>query len=126
MARALAILLVEDNDDDALLFQKSLNKLPITVSRAPDTETAIHQLSEANTLPDLIVLDVKLIGSQPENLLDWTETHPAAKHIPICIYTDSSIIEARLKNRVRAAFLKKNTPEEIRSTVTQMRAFLHR
>src|SRR5215469_674253 len=123
MARALAILLVEDNDDDALLFRKSLKKLHMTVTRAPDTATAIHQLSKANTLPDLIVLDVNLGDSPPENLLDWTETHPLAKHIPVCIYTDSSIIAARLKNRVRAAFLKKNTPEEIRSTVDQMRAF---
>ena len=123
MANALNILLVEDNDDDALLFKSGVRK-PVNVTRVSNASNAIRQLSGTEPLPDLIVLDVHLKGMSSHQFLDWLQAHPTLNKIPICAYTADPIIDGDVKKRVRAAFLKTADPAGIRATIEQMFAYL--
>ena len=122
----LRILLVEDNKDDAGLFQKSLRSVPARVTHLTSAASAVRRLSETRTLPDIIVVGVQDVGMISEEFLDWAETEPAMEKIPIYIYTRSPIIDAGLKKRVRGAFLKKDNPAEIRSMVQEMSSYWDR
>lgn len=122
-ARSFNILLIEDNEEDAFLFQKSLRSLAIGVTRVSDGAGAILRLSRHDRLPDLIVLDMNLTGLSSEEFLDWVETKPEISRIPVCIFTGASIIDGSLKKRVRAAFLKTLDPAEIRTKVEEMCAY---
>jgi len=121
MARAFNILLVEDNDNDALLFALGIKNLAVSVTRAPDAPQAIHRLSSKRRLPDLIVLDPSLPGMSAHQFLEWTSrSKPAIQKIPIVIYTGGVIVEDALKSMVRATFFKPSRLVELQATVQQM------
>ena len=124
MASPVNILLVEDNDDDALLFETSVKKLPVRVTHVSNPAKAILRLSGSDPLPDLIVLDPTLPGASSDKFLKWVKSDPAVQKIPICIYTGASMIASSLKNAVRGAFYKSANTAEIRETVHQMCAFV--
>jgi CheY-like chemotaxis protein len=125
VARALNILLIEDNDDDAFLLKASVRNLALSITHVRTANAAVDLLANAHTLPDLIVLDLTLPGMTSAQFLEWAASNPVINKIPICIYTGAPAISDQLKNSVRGAFSKSPIPSEIRDTVQQMCALLH-
>ncbi len=95
--RPVHLLLIEDNPGDARLIQEALAAgawVPL-VQVIPDGSEALAYLQQvepyqAAVRPDLILLDLKLLGTSGMEVLAEVKAHPDWKHIPVIILTSSS------------------------------------
>lgn len=88
------ILLIEDNPDDVELTLEALsgNKITNNITVARDGEEAaafLFEKSEAEALPMLILLDLKLPKINGIELLKMIRDNPATKFLPVVILTSS-------------------------------------
>ncbi|HEX7896154.1 MAG TPA: response regulator [Planctomycetota bacterium] len=86
------VLLVEDNDNDILLFRRALAKiqsdLPLQVIR--DGQDAWDQLSSGGAeRPSLILLDLKLPRLSGLDLLRAIKRDPELRTLPVVVVTSS-------------------------------------
>ncbi|MEI6948150.1 response regulator [Paraflavisolibacter sp. H34] len=89
--RTFRILLVDDDRDDCFLLQEALDRV------AP--QTALTWLDDAGELwetmadrmPGLIVLDYKLPKEDGIYWLHQLKAHPAYRHIPVVLWSTSSL-----------------------------------
>jgi CheY-like chemotaxis protein len=95
------VLLVEDNDIDALLFQQALRaaRPEATLYRVQDVLSAVYYLRgigffadrTAHPIPYLVVIDLNLASVDGMELLKWIQQDPAMKQRLITlIYTSST------------------------------------
>ena len=86
------ILLVEDNQADALLLQEALRLAevhePVHVVR--DGESALEHLRVVTPLPKLVLLDLNLPRKDGREVLAEIRADPALHELPIIILTTSS------------------------------------
>ena len=89
-SRPAEILLVEDDDGDALLTRKALSagKVPFHLHVAETGEEALVFL-EGDLRPDLILLDLNLPGIHGREVLEEVKQHPEWRRIPVVILTSS-------------------------------------
>lgn len=86
------VLLVEDNDDDVLLFRRTLRKLPepVALRVAGDGEEAQNVLfNEISLIPHVVVLDLQLPKINGLNVLRELRKRPETKYVPVIILTSS-------------------------------------
>ncbi len=87
------ILLVEDNDDDAELTLRALNKhkLATRIVRARDGIEALELLHGAPPLrPDLVLIDLNMPRLDGIGLLRKVRAQPTTRSLPIVILTSSN------------------------------------
>lgn len=95
------VLLVEDNDIDALLFQQALRvaRPAATLYRVQDVLSAVYYLRgigfftdrAAHPIPYLVVIDLHLASVDGMELLKWIQQDPGMKQRLITlIYTNST------------------------------------
>ena len=86
------ILLVEDNNADALLIQEALRQVTDghTVDLVTDGEQAMAHLREAETPPGLVLLDLNLPRMDGREVLAEVKADPDLRAIPVIILTTSS------------------------------------
>jgi CheY-like chemotaxis protein len=119
--RPAEILLVEDDDGDALLTEKALESGPINVKiRRVDTgEKAISYLSNTDgyadaSRPDLILLDLNLPGTHGSEVLRFVKQDRDLRRIPVVVLTSSkaeSDILRSLNDYTNAYMVKPGTAE---------------
>jgi two-component system response regulator len=94
MARLGTILLVDDapNDIDLLLrtFQQLGIQNPVDVCRS--AHEAMDYLSSARAHPALILLDLKMPGTDGFAVLNWIKSHPQLKELIVVVLTTSDNI----------------------------------
>ena len=93
------MLLVEDSEDDVLLFQRALRRYPeITlVARAADGDVAIDYLSGKgefadrvkHPLPDVMVLDLKMPRRGGLEVLEWMRD--LKPRLRVAVFTTSAM-----------------------------------
>lgn len=90
------ILLVEDDPNDILLFEKALStkNFPIELVVVRDGEKAISYLSgngeaQGCPVPDMVLLDLKLPRKSGFEVLEWIKNHPSLRTIPVIIFSSS-------------------------------------
>jgi CheY-like chemotaxis protein len=93
------ILHVEDDDNDALLFQSAMEKAEpgCSLRIVSDGQMAIDYLGgvgkfqdrEAFPLPILVLLDLKLPQVPGLDVLKWMRSQPALVEIPVVILSSS-------------------------------------
>lgn len=113
MTRPTRILLVEDNDADALLIQEALREAgvdqPVHVS--PDGEAAMAHLeaTSSSTPPDLVLLDLNLPRMDGREVLRRVKGDPSLREIPVIVLTTSAAPEdiAMAYGRGANAFVRK-------------------
>ena len=87
------ILLVEDNDDDAELTLRALNKhkLATRIVRARDGIEALELLhGETSLRPDLMLIDLNMPRLDGIGLLRKVRAQPTTRSLPIVILTSSN------------------------------------
>lgn len=87
------IMLVEDNDDDALLTEMALREAKVAnpIVRARDGVEALAQLhgSEGALLPVVVLLDLKLPRIGGLEVLKRIRMNEVTKHLPVVVLTSS-------------------------------------
>ena len=86
------ILLAEDDADDRNFFYEALEKLPISTSLtvAHDGEQLmLHLTNEANTLPDVLFLDINMPRKNGMECLSEIKRDSRLKNIPVIIFSTS-------------------------------------
>ena len=93
------LLLVEDNQNDVLLFQRALRKaganVPLNIVK--DGEQAVHYLSGKShyadrnqyPLPMLIFMDIHLPKKSGLEVLEWLKQQPTLRRTPVIVFTSS-------------------------------------
>ncbi|HWQ92373.1 MAG TPA: response regulator [Clostridia bacterium] len=105
--KSLHVLLVEDSEDDTLLFKHAVTAtgLKMTFTTVSDGQQAIHYLQgkppfadrDLHPFPTMIVTDLKMPGVDGFDLLKWLRAHPHCAVIPIIVLSSSSQEEDVLK-----------------------------
>ncbi len=96
--RVPVLLLVEDSDDDAYFFQRTLKQLgkPHELKWLQDGRTAVNFLQRLQTgtaaafeRPDLIFLDLKLPNFTGFDVLEWLNDNQSDLRVPIVVLSGS-------------------------------------
>jgi CheY-like chemotaxis protein len=131
--RSLQILVVDDDDADALMISEALEaaEARATVHRVSDGQEALDylrrrgQFSEAHR-PDLILLDLNMPRMDGRETLDAIKTDEALKAIPVVILTTSAAapdIVASYQHRANAYVTKPFGLDDFEATVRQINRF---
>ncbi|HYE32970.1 MAG TPA: response regulator [Methylomirabilota bacterium] len=99
------ILLAEDSEDDAYFFQRALRRtgLPHTLQRARNGKLAVEALKEAieapeaDALPHIIFLDLKMPIMGGFDVLEWIRSSPASGRSPVVVLSGSDEAADRAK-----------------------------
>jgi CheY-like chemotaxis protein len=93
------VLLVEDNEDDALIMKMACQRtgIPHSLQIVPDGDAALNYLAGkgaytdrmAYPSPDLIFLDLKLPKRDGHEVLEWIRSQPLLKNLPVVMLTMS-------------------------------------
>jgi len=90
------LILIEDDANDVLLFQKAIAKsgLDVELVVLRDGEKAIAYLAgdldtNAALNPDLVLLDLKLPRKSGFEVLEWIKSHPNLHSTPVVILSSS-------------------------------------
>lgn len=89
--RARRIVVVEDNDDHALLIERVLRQQPgVEIRRFDDGPAALAHLTDPNEpAPDLVLLDVKLTTTDGFEVLRDLRASPRGRGLPVVMLTTS-------------------------------------
>ena len=79
-----SILLVEDNDDDAELFERAAHNCGTKIHRVTSTEQAIACVTNG-TRPELIFLDLLLPNVRGIHFLQWIREHEEFNWVPVVV-----------------------------------------
>ena len=94
---SVEILLVEDNDDDALMIQEAFSEANVVnhIHRVKDGEEAMAYLRKQGQyktadLPGLVLLDISMPKKDGFQVLQEIKSDPQLKQLPIIMLTTSS------------------------------------
>lgn len=120
------ILLVEDERDDAELLMRAFRKAGVQnpIRHLDNGDKALFYLKgtdaytdrQANPLPALILLDLKLPGMSGLELLRWLRQQKDLRRIPVLVLTsetDAKYMDAAYDAGANSYLLKSATPSEI-------------
>jgi len=130
---SLQILVVDDDDADALMISEALEgaEMPATVERVADGREALDYLRREGRFaeaqrPDLILLDLNMPGMDGRQTLAVIKTDERLKAIPVVILTTSGAapdIAASYQHRANAYVTKPFCLDDFESTVRQIDRF---
>jgi CheY-like chemotaxis protein len=85
----IRVLLIEDNSDDRVLFARCFRAAaPEAVLKESDgVENALRQLDRMRKIPDIIFVDLHLIGTPSSEFIHWIRTRPEFAKVPIIAIT---------------------------------------
>ncbi len=90
------ILLVDDNDNDALILREGLAEtdMDCRLTVAKDGETALRRLRKESEFsdvkhPDLILLDLHLPRKDGQSVLSEIKSDADLRHIPVVVWSTS-------------------------------------
>lgn len=104
MSRPIEMLLIEDSPPDTLLVQRSLtrsrvlNELHCVDTGEAGLELLRARRDGAGTLPDVVLLDLKLPGIGGEDVLRAIREDPALSTVRVVVLTTSSEDETVMRS----------------------------
>jgi CheY-like chemotaxis protein len=130
---SLQILVVDDDDADALMISEALegSEIPAIVERVADGREALDYLRRVGRFaeaqrPDLILLDLNMPGMDGRQTLAAIKSDERLKAIPVVILTTSGAapdIAASYQHRANAYVTKPFGLDDFESTVRQIDRF---
>jgi len=86
-------MLADDDEDDRLFFREAFQEVKIKTSITTfknGVELMEHLLNEANSLPDIIFLDLNMPRKSGMECLSEIRNHPRLEKLSVAIYSTSS------------------------------------
>ncbi len=126
------VLLIEDDDDHAEVIEFYITEsFSYTgVKRIYDGERAMAYIKEhengMNSLPDVILLDLKLPRFDGHEILVELKRSHRLKQIPVVVFTTSnshSDVEKALKNCANSYIVKPMEPEKFKEVIKMIIAY---
>jgi CheY-like chemotaxis protein len=124
------ILLVDDSEDDALLFRRALQSNGftgdvITFDTVTDASVFLKQEGphENAARPDLIISDSVVDHESGLDLLEWVRVHPRFKDIPFVMLTGNAnptIVQRATQLGATSVFQKAATFEQLVTTAGEI------
>ena len=102
-AKPLA-LIIEDNEDQNLVFTKALIQAGYETESIQDGATAMKRLSEV--VPDVVILDLHIPGINGGLILREIRKDPRAQHVHVIIVSADAEFAASLQAQVDIVLLK--------------------
>lgn len=131
--RPLRILVVDDDDADALMIDEALASLtsPVTISRVSDGQQALDYLRNAAGYrgaerPDVILLDLNMPRKDGRETLTEIKSDDALKAIPVVVLTTSAAdvdIVSSYQHRANAYVTKPLDFDEFQAAVRGIERF---
>ena len=131
--RVLHVLVVDDDDADALMIEEALLSADaeVVVDRVADGREAIHYLRRSDGheeagRPDLILLDLNMPRMGGQETLAVIKADDAIKAIPVVILTTSGAegdVLASYQQRANAYVTKPMGLDDFEATVAQINRF---
>lgn len=115
----MTILLVDDDEDDRILFVEAAREVDSTITCLPasDGMEALALLRDGRReIPDFIFLDLRMPGLTGEEILIEIKREPRLAAVPVVVYTTSrdERESARLKRLGATHFMSKpDSPDEV-------------
>jgi CheY-like chemotaxis protein len=136
---SIPILLIEDDDNDVLLFRHALEKNNITAPLfvVPDGEEALQYLGRAGRysdrgrypFPGVILIDLKMPRIGGLEVLRWLRKHPECAVIPTIVLSASRIpedVQEAYRLGANSYFVKPIEFEELGGLIRLMHAYWNR
>ena len=85
------ILLVDDSDDDIFLVREAFKESGVAhrLDAISDGEKALNFLREDGNRPDVVLLDINMPRFSGFDVLEWVQSDPNLREIPIVMLTTS-------------------------------------
>jgi len=85
------ILLVDDSDDDIFLVREAFKESGVAhrLDAISDGEKALNFLKEDGNRPDVVLLDINMPRFSGFDVLEWVQSDPSLREIPIVMLTTS-------------------------------------
>lgn len=122
MSNRHKILLVDDSDNDVLLFERELRKMPVVdvVGRVSGGEEAIAYLAGTGQYadrlkypwPNVVVLDLKMPNGDGFSVLEWMQGKSELPHVAVFANSDLALDRERATNLGVAIFQRKSFDHE--------------
>ena len=124
------VFLVEDDDQDAFLFEKMLREEAgaAEISRAVEGRAALNSLQTGSHHPDCIVLDLNLAGEDGLWLLDRLLEDGELSKIPVIVFSGDAVRLQRASadfSNVVSSVRKPQTLDDYRAALTIVAAILN-
>jgi CheY-like chemotaxis protein len=133
---APVVLLVEDDEDDRLFFERAVRKAGLgwTLAKAASGREAIDYLAGSGTFadrgthpyPSHVLLDLKLPEISGLEVLQWIRSHPALAGLPVIILSSSREPSDMERARTLGVDAYEVKPVEFASLVATVRSIAHR
>lgn len=135
----LNILLIEDSEDDAFLFERALKTEGIrgALQRVPNGEQAISYLEgdgaysdrTKSPFPSVIFTDIHMPQMDGFGILNWLKSHPKCSLLPIMVFSSSNNrddIEKAYRLGANAYLVKPTSMPELQAIVRVAHEFWKR
>ncbi|RPD38619.1 response regulator [Chitinophaga barathri] len=121
------ILLIDDDTDDQEMFLSALEFIDesIVCNTAPNGYEAIMQLNDADSLPDLIFLDLNMPVMNGVQFLREVKVAHKAKDVPVVIYSTASDNQTIQEAKQLGAFQFITKPEKFSELVGLLHGLLY-
>jgi CheY-like chemotaxis protein len=125
--RELHVLIVDDDDADAMMIEEALIGSPVVLQRATDGQAALELLAqEGSRRPDLILLDLNMPRMGGLQTLTRLKADADLTTIPVVVLTTSDAspdILASYSQHASAFVTKPMDLDAFESVVQKIRAF---
>jgi CheY-like chemotaxis protein len=129
--KALSLLIIEDSDEDFEALRRIINQVtpfPISIDRCLDGDDALDFLNQEGvyknknniTVPDLIILDLNLPGTDGREILVTIKQSRTLKIIPVVVLSTSANpqdIEDCYQSGVNSYMLKPMNISDLKDSV---------
>lgn len=89
----LSVMLIEDDPDHTLIITRAIKRVDASthVLATDDGSAALHELRRAATPPDLILLDINMVGFSGFDVLAGLKADQNLRLIPVVMLTSSEV-----------------------------------